>query len=243
LEQAEAFEGAMSAVQGEMRAVATDSNNPQTRSKYASYYALDRALRPIYTRHGFSLSFDTADGAPDNFLRIVCYVGHRCGHSRTYHIDMPADGRGAKGGEVMTKTHATGSAVTYGQRYLLRMIFNIATGGDDDGNAAARRPPSGPPIADPPHDPNTGEIRQELPPPPAEPHQIPIDPLTPDWHGFATAFYRHVKRCTTNEATIDWEDKNNEQLAALWEADQQLHDKMMAAVNKHRDSLAVEATP
>jgi hypothetical protein len=40
----------------------------------------------------------------------------------------------------MTKTHAAGSAMSYGQRYLLKLIFNIAIGvdpDDDDGNAAA----------------------------------------------------------------------------------------------------------
>jgi hypothetical protein len=38
----------------------------------------------------------------------------------------------------MTKTHATGSAVSYGMRYLLKMIFNIAVSDrDDDGNAAS----------------------------------------------------------------------------------------------------------
>jgi hypothetical protein len=51
---------------------------------------------------------------------------------------MPADGKGAKGGDVMTKTHATGAAVSYGQRYLLKMIFNLAVGEvDDDGNGAS----------------------------------------------------------------------------------------------------------
>jgi hypothetical protein len=50
---------------------------------------------------------------------------------------MPADGKGARGGDVMTKTHATGSAASYGMRYLLKMIFNIAVAeADDDGNAA-----------------------------------------------------------------------------------------------------------
>ena len=64
-------------------------------------------------------------------------MGHEGGGERTYHIDMPADGKGAKGGDVMTKTHAMGSAVQYGMRYLLKMIFNIAIGDDDDdGNAA-----------------------------------------------------------------------------------------------------------
>ncbi len=51
---------------------------------------------------------------------------------------MPADGKGAKGGDVMTKTHATGSAVSYGRRYLMGMIFNLAViSRDDDGNAAS----------------------------------------------------------------------------------------------------------
>jgi hypothetical protein len=43
-----------------------------------------------------------------------------------HRIDMPADGKGAKGGDVMTKTHAMGAAASYGQRYLLKLIFNIA---------------------------------------------------------------------------------------------------------------------
>jgi hypothetical protein len=130
----QAFDAAMSDAQGEMRPIAADANNPQTKSKYASYAALDKALRPIYTKHGFGLSFDTADGAPADHVRVVCRVSHKAGFARIPHIDMPNDGKGAKGGDVMTKTHAQGAAVTYGQRYLLKMIFNIAVGEDDDGN-------------------------------------------------------------------------------------------------------------
>lgn len=136
-QQAEgAFNDAMAAAQAEMRPVAADANNPQTKSKYASYAQLDRALRPIYTRHGFSLSFDTGKDAPEDSVVVLCYVGHRAGHTRTYQARMPADGKGAKGGDVMTKTHAAGSAFTYGQRYLMKMIFNVAVGDDDDGNSA-----------------------------------------------------------------------------------------------------------
>jgi len=135
------FNIAMAAAQAAMGRVSADCSNPQTRSKYASYAALDRALRPVYTEQGFSLSFDTADGAAENCVRIICNVGHRDGHNHPYHIDMPADGKGARGNDVMTKTHATGSAITYGRRYLLLMIFNIAVGTDldDDGNAASHR--------------------------------------------------------------------------------------------------------
>ena len=128
------FNVAMTGAQKEMRPVAADASNPQTKSKYASYFALDKALRPIYVAHGFSLSFDTDDSPKADHIRILCYVSHEAGHSRTYKIDMPSDGKGAKGGDVMTKTHAAGAAVSYGQRYLLKSIFNISVGEDNDGN-------------------------------------------------------------------------------------------------------------
>jgi hypothetical protein len=138
------FNAAMSDAQGKMGRVSADASNPQTRSKYASFAALDRALRPIYAKHKFALSFDS-ETVSETVVRVKCYVTHRTpgspGHTRMYHIDMPADGKGAKGGDVMTKTHATGAAVTYGRRYLLLMIFNIAVGEDDDGNAAAGAEP------------------------------------------------------------------------------------------------------
>lgn len=137
-----AFNAEMSDAQAEMRPVSADATNPQTRSKYASYEALDLALRPIYTKHGFGLSFDTGDSPLEDHVRVLCYASQRAGHSRTYHIDMPADGKGAKGGDVMTKTHAVGSGVSYGMRYLLKMIFNVAVGeDDDDGNRAGRNKP------------------------------------------------------------------------------------------------------
>lgn len=131
-----AFNVALNQAQSEVTPVATDATNTQTKSKYATYAALDRAIRPLYTRHGFSLSFGEGDSPKPDHVRVLCYVAHSEGHTRTYHADLPADGKGAKGGDVMTKTHATGSAFSYGQRYLLKLIFNIAVGEDDDGNRA-----------------------------------------------------------------------------------------------------------
>ena len=130
-----AYASAMNACQAELTRVAADANNPQTKSRYASYPALDRAVRPVYTKHGFSLTFGTEDGAPQDHMRLVCHVSHAGGHTVDHRIDMPADGKGAKGGDVMTKTHAMGAAASYGQRYLLKLIFNIAVGEDDDGNS------------------------------------------------------------------------------------------------------------
>jgi hypothetical protein len=136
------YDEAMSRAQTDMRRVATDSNNSQTRSKYASYAALDRAIRPIYVKHGFAATFDTGECPTEQCVRVLCEVSHTSGFSRQYHLDIPADGKGAKGGDVMTKTHAVGSAISYGRRYLLLMIFNIAIGTDDDDGNAASGPPT-----------------------------------------------------------------------------------------------------
>ncbi len=135
-----AFNTAMNAAQSEMRPIAANASNPQTRSKYATYDKLDRVLRPIYTEHGFSHSFDEGESPKPDHVRVLCYVSHIGGHTRTYHRDMPADGKGAKGGDVMTKTHAAGAAGSYGARYLLKGIWNVAVGDDDnDGNEPRAR--------------------------------------------------------------------------------------------------------
>ncbi len=139
-----AFNAAMAAAQKEMEPIRAASFNPQTSSKYADYAALDRAVRPLYTKHGFALSFDSGT-AGENQVQMVCYVTHDAGHTRTYKLLMPADGKGPKGGDVMSRTHATGSATYYGMRYLLRMIFNLAIDRDDDGNAAGHQPGELPP--------------------------------------------------------------------------------------------------
>ena len=132
----QAFAGAMRATQSETPTVKKDRWNDQTKSWYATQDAIVEAITPIYTRHGISLSFGTKDSPLENHLRVTCRVMHVDGHSEEYEYDSPFDLAGIGGKTNKTLTHARGSAVTYGRRYLTRMIFNLATGDDDDGNAA-----------------------------------------------------------------------------------------------------------
>jgi hypothetical protein len=135
-----AYNEAMSLTQLNIRAVRAKSTNKQTNSKYAGVIDIDSIIRPEYSKNGFAISFDTAESPLPEHVRIVAYVTHSKGHKETRHIDIPADGKGAKGGDVMTKTHAVMSAMTYGQRALMKMIFNVVTGEfDDDGNAAGKK--------------------------------------------------------------------------------------------------------
>lgn len=140
-ESEKAYNRSMALVQKEIGAVKANLHNSQTKSKYAGIVDIDAAIRPHYTANGIAISFDTDQSPLPECVRILAFITHESGHKETRHIDIPADGKGAKGGDVMTKTHAVMSATTYGQRALLKMIFNIASGEfDDDGNGAGKKP-------------------------------------------------------------------------------------------------------
>jgi len=167
----------MAAAQSEMDPIRKDSDNPQTRSRYASYAAMDRAVRPTYTAHGFCLSFNTEDIPTAEEVRVICYVS-RGGFTRKYQVEMPTDGKGLRGNDAMTKTHAYGSGVTYGRRYLLAMIFNLATT-DDDGNAAGGKTYMGAPVANRQQAADrVVEVKSEnpVPPPVINARTLPLQP-------------------------------------------------------------------
>lgn len=133
------FNVAMNAAQAEVIRVIPDAYNQQTKSKWATYPALDKMLRPIYLKHGFSLSFDSGN-SPAGTVVAHCYVSHREGYTRKYQSPpMPLPVLGPQGKPVMTDTHGTGAAMSYAKRYLLAYMFNIPIGDDDkDGNAGPR---------------------------------------------------------------------------------------------------------
>lgn len=130
-----AFNEAMQAAQLDMPQVLRDAKNDQTNSKYARLETIDKTIKPVIAKHGFSMSFGTEDSPNKDHYRVTCIVSHIGGFSRNYHADIPADNAGMKGTKNKTNTHAFGSSMSYGRRYLKLLIFDIATS-DDDGNAA-----------------------------------------------------------------------------------------------------------
>ena len=129
-----AFNTAMVACQTEMPRVLRNKTNDSTTSKYADLEQLDIVCRPIYTKNGFSLSFGTADCPLPGHARQTCLVSHTGGHSRAYQADIPLDLTGPKGNQNKTGVQGFGSTMSYGQRYLTKLIFNIAlTNEDNDG--------------------------------------------------------------------------------------------------------------
>ncbi len=128
---------AMNICQREMPIVLEDAENPHTRSRYASLESVNRTCKPCYTRNGFSLQFAEEKAEQPDMIRIICDVLHSGGHERRYHIDLALDGTGSQGGKsAMNAVQGKGSTFSYGQRYLVKMIFNLTISGEDtDGNA------------------------------------------------------------------------------------------------------------
>ncbi len=134
------FNAAMVAVQARMPQVKRDANNDQTRSKYARLETISAAVDPIIAAHGLSLSFGTDTSSMADHYRIVCDVRHGA-HKERYFADIPIDGEGMKGTKNKTDTHAFGSTMSYGRRYLKLMIFDISlTNEDNDGNRRRHDP-------------------------------------------------------------------------------------------------------
>lgn len=132
-----AYLEAMHAAQGEMEFVRKDAYNKHTKSNYATFEALDRAIRHIYVKHGFAPTYRTDASSQPEHVLVILRMSHIGGHEVDYPVDMPVDAKGAKGGDVMTPTHAFGSAFSYGKRYALGGAFNVTTTDkDDDGNFA-----------------------------------------------------------------------------------------------------------
>jgi hypothetical protein len=138
-QQAEtAFNTALANAQAEMSTVIKNRTNEFTRTRYADLDTIINCISPIYTAHGFAVSFNTEDCPDKAVLRVVATLSHSGGHSRQYKLDAPLDDAGSGGKVTKTKIQATGSTNSYARRYLICMIFNVTTADDNDGNNNAK---------------------------------------------------------------------------------------------------------
>lgn len=93
---------------------------------FARYEDLDRAIRPIETKYGFTRCFITEPAKEPGILMTV-KVAHRSGHSERSTRFMPPDpGPGRNG------MQAIGSASSYAKRYLTIDVWDIVCEGMDN---------------------------------------------------------------------------------------------------------------
>ncbi len=133
-EAEKAFNAAMASAQSELEPVGRQSKNSFAGYTYADLATITEAAQPIISKHGFGLSFGAQDSDKPDTIRMVCDVTHRDGFTKRYETSLPYDLAGSQGKTNKTRLQAFGSTTTYGRRYMLCLVFNIATQ-DNDGAA------------------------------------------------------------------------------------------------------------
>jgi hypothetical protein len=102
------------------------------KSTYASWEDTVETIRPILFRHGFALSFRPGI-SPRGEPVVVGVLRHEAGHKEEAELVLPADVSGGK-----NPVQAVGSSLSYGQRYVTKLLLNLASRklDDDDGQMA-----------------------------------------------------------------------------------------------------------
>ena len=194
-----AYNAAMARVAEEQEPVVRDAKNPHIGNKYAKLETIDAALRPIYSKHGFSIRYGS-EPAADGRLHITCTVAHAGGHSETLGLSAPLDALGTGGRASKTGVQAVGSSITYLRRYLLSMALNIVTVDDDDDGEASRQVRR----SEPPPRPEMASGTPHTPPPAEAPQWSLSDNGGLDEERFAVWFQRVSQRldAATDEGII-----------------------------------------
>lgn len=137
-----AFAAAFAAAKREMGPAIKNVENTQTNSKYADLGAISKAVDEALANHNLTPTFGNDISPVPGCYRVTCELMHsdperRLSFSKHYQADVPSDLTGPKGNQNKSATHAFGSTMTYGRRYLKCLMFDIAIKGeDDDGNGA-----------------------------------------------------------------------------------------------------------
>lgn len=134
-----AFNAAFSVMQDEIPEIdehgAIRNRDGDVQSRYAKNEDIQKVLRPILHKHGFSLSFRT-EWPDKKTVKVVGILTHREGHARESEFLADADTSGNK-----NAIQALGSSISYGHRYTTCDLLNITSreprhGADDDGQTS-----------------------------------------------------------------------------------------------------------
>ena len=107
-----------------------------TKKSYSTTYTpledIVNTVRPILSKFGFSVSFNS-NQQNVGFVTITCQLRHKGGHMIENALTLPTEAV-TKG---MNPMQAIGAAISYGKRYTICGILNIATTADDDNDGFA----------------------------------------------------------------------------------------------------------
>lgn len=104
-----------------------NKNSTTTRYAYAPLDKIVEQVKALIQKHGFSYTFKTE--VEDVWVKAVCIVKHKYGHSETSDFKIPIDKDA-----YMNGPQQFASALTFGKRYAFCNAFGILTA-DEDNNS------------------------------------------------------------------------------------------------------------
>lgn len=128
-----AFSDSFASMQPELPAITKGGqivHKGQVISEFAEWEDINKAITPVLSRFGFSLSFKPA--TVNNMVAVTAILRHRLGFKDEATLPLPTDTSGAK-----NAVQGVGSTLSYGKRYAATLLLNLTTEGDDDDGSAA----------------------------------------------------------------------------------------------------------
>lgn len=131
-----AFDTAFAEMQGEIPIITKRGEivaDGVVRSRFAKHEDIQRVVRPILKRYGFSMRHRNKR-LDDGTLKITGILSHRSGHSEEDEFEGTADDSGKK-----NRIQSVGSTREYGRRYTTVALLNITTENEDDDGQASEQ--------------------------------------------------------------------------------------------------------
>lgn len=130
-EAEQVFNKSFAAAMAEMPDIPMGGKNEHTKQKYSTLNDLVKTTRPVLSRHGLSLNWQTAIDGQN--ITVTAIVRHAQGHSIQTTLSGPRDN-----GKAMNVLQGGGSTETYLKRYSGFSILGLSSGDetDDDGQSA-----------------------------------------------------------------------------------------------------------
>ncbi len=97
-------------------------------NKYAAFEDIQEVIDPILASEGFTLTFSSGEPNDKGYVPIIGKLAHRDGHFEEGRIYQPL----TKATSAINDNQAVGSATSYGQRYVAKMMLNLRFIGEDD---------------------------------------------------------------------------------------------------------------
>lgn len=119
----QAFDDAMSQMQPDLPVIG-ERGDAAGRYTFALWEDIQKAIKPVLQRHGFSLTFRVQT---DPHITVTGVLAHRMGHREETTMTLPADPSGNK-----NAVQAVASSVSYGKRYTAGALLNLTSHGEDD---------------------------------------------------------------------------------------------------------------